>query len=135
MQIVIALPDASEMNRLETPVCGVPLLTRVIATAVRAGGSQLLMIVPKGWPLAWLTRIFRFGAIESILIDAVGVRGRFDPKHGEAWREVGDHLDDRFLWVPYDYLADKAALADLLAIAERHPKTPLCFPMSAEAGA
>jgi phosphatidylglycerophosphate synthase len=133
MQIVIALPSASEMERLETPVCGVPLLTRVIATAVRAGGTQLLLIVPPAWPAARLTRSLRFRAIECVFVDAVGVRSPFDPKHGEAWRTIADHLEERFLWVPYDYLANKPALTELLAVAQRHPRTPLCFPMLPEA--
>jgi phosphatidylglycerophosphate synthase len=134
MQIVIALPRASEMERLETPVCGVPLLTRVIATAVRAGGTQLLLIIPPGWPAARLTHSLRFRAIECVFVDAVGVRSPFDPKHGEAWRFIADHLEERFLWMPYDYLAHKPALTELLAIAKRHPRTPLCFPILQEAG-
>jgi len=134
MQIVIALPSASEMERLEMPVCGVPLLTRVIATAVRAGGSQLLLIIPPGWPAARLTRSLRFRAIECVFVDAVGVRSPFDPKRGEAWRGIADHLEERFFWMPYDYLAHKPALTELLAIAKRHPRTPLCFPILPEAG-
>ena len=47
MQVVIALP-ATGMERLETPVCGVPLLTRVVATAVRAGASEVLLVTPTG---------------------------------------------------------------------------------------
>jgi phosphatidylglycerophosphate synthase len=133
MQIVIALPSASEMERLETPVCGVPLLTRVIATAVRAGGTQLLLIIPPGWPAGRWARSLRFRGIECVFIDAAGVRSPFDPKHGEAWRGIADHLADRFLWVPYDYLAHKPALTELLAVAERHPRRPLCFPILPEA--
>ena len=51
MQIVIAIPHDGELESnggaerlLLHPVCGVPLLVRIIATAMRAGADQALVI-------------------------------------------------------------------------------------------
>ncbi len=48
MQAVIAIPDTHTLNQYGGPaealmreVCGVPLLVRVIKTAVRAGASEM----------------------------------------------------------------------------------------------
>ena len=63
MQAVIAIPDTHTLNQHGGPaeallreVCGVPLLVRVIKTAVRAGANSLLVIWPSDVPQSiWLS--------------------------------------------------------------------------------
>jgi hypothetical protein len=57
------------MSRLDTPVCGVPLLTHVVATAVRNGASTVLLLLPRNWPLSWLRRRLHLPMFESVLMD------------------------------------------------------------------
>jgi hypothetical protein len=52
MQVVIALPAVDQTEMLDTPVCGVPLLTSVVAKAVRSGATTLLFLLPRDWPLS-----------------------------------------------------------------------------------
>ncbi len=126
MQIVIALPD-EERATVETPICGVPLLTRVISAAVRAGGTSVLLLAPPGWPLRWLTRLLKSQPIESVFVEAEEFEWRFDPEIPEHWQAVEDRLDDRFLWIPYDYIPHRAPLTDLLVTAKCHPNSPVRF--------
>ena len=127
MQIVIALPTVDQMGTLATPVCGVPLLTRVVATAVRGGASRILLLLPHNWPISWLKQRLQSPAIEPVVIDAQEIGHLFDPENREHWRAVAGRLDDVFLWLPYDYLADKAPLAQLLASAANHPHSAVRF--------
>lgn len=127
MQVVIALPSSLEMERLEMPVCGVPLLTRVIATAVRAGGSNLLLVTPPEWPVTCLTRMLRHAAIESVVVETARVPGPFCPTETGAWRSIEDDLDDRFLWLPCDYVPYKRALSELLTKSAIDPGTAMQF--------
>jgi phosphatidylglycerophosphate synthase len=126
MQIVIAVPTVAEIGRLEAPVCGVPLLRRLIATALRGGATEVLLVLPSDWPRAWLARTLRWPAIESLFID-VGIGRHFDPASKEDWRAIADRLDDRFLWMPSDYLPHRAALLELLRTAARHPNAAVRF--------
>lgn len=135
MQIVIAVPTVAEIGRLEAPVCGVPLLRRLIATALRGGATKVLLALPSDWPRAWLTRTLRWPPIESLFIDTVEIGRSFDPAKNEDWRAIANCLDDRFLWIPSDYLPHRAALLQLLATAALHPNAALRFCGVSESGA
>lgn len=127
MQVVIALPAAADIERLEQPVCGIPLLTRVIAAAARAGGSRVLLLAPKDLQLARLTRAVRTEALEPMCFCVVDVPHPFDPYSEDDWRSIAEHLEDRFLWSPCDYVAYRAALKDLAAAAASRPRVALRF--------
>ena len=127
MQVVIALPSAAAMERLETPVCGIPLLTRVVATAIRAGASEVLLLTPPAWPLTWLTRNLRSKSIKSAIVDPIAVREPFQADDRKESHRIAHHLADRFLWLPYDYLAYKPALVELLATTASHPGASVRF--------
>ena len=132
MQVVIALPASAEMDRLDRPICGVPLLTRVVAAAARAGATRLLLIVPPEWPIQWLNRTLRFKPIESLFVDAVAVPAPFDANDIDAWRNIAGRLDDQFLWLPCDYLAHRPELAGLVALADVHSRAALRFSIPTE---
>jgi len=120
MQIVIALPEVEQMPKLDRPVCGVPLLTRIIATAVRSGASTVLLLLPRNWPLSWLHRRLHLPMFESVVMDAKDLCRPFDPDNPEDWRTIADRLDEQFAWIPYDYEADEPPLSQLLAAASCH---------------
>jgi phosphatidylglycerophosphate synthase len=133
MQVVIALPNTDEINKLDTPVCGMPLLVRVIATALRSGGTKVLLVLPPRVSYRSLARRLRSNVIESARIETLEIDQPFDPNRPEDWRAIAHRLDERFLWMPNDYLPDRAALTKLLAFSASHPG-PVRFSGVAEAG-
>jgi len=127
MQIVIAIPTAEEMKRLETPVCGVPLLARVVVTALRSGGSKVLILLPSGSSSSSLSIQVPYPATESVRIETLEVEGQFDPENVNDWRAIAGCLDDQFLWMPRDCLADRASLTKLLTTAINRPNAAVRF--------
>jgi hypothetical protein len=71
MQVVIAFPSVQAVGRLDTLVCGVPLLVRLIATALRSGGSRLLLLLPPGLPPRWPGPRLRPRVIGSACIETL----------------------------------------------------------------
>ncbi len=132
MQIVIALP--TEIEKLDQSICGVPLLTRVIATALRSGGSKVLLLVQSGSCDTRLTSFLQSPAIKSIPVEVARIGWTFDPRQPEDWRAIAHRLNNRFLWMPFDYLAHKPALTELLATAASHPSKAVRFSGVAETG-
>jgi phosphatidylglycerophosphate synthase len=127
MQVVIPLPPVGEIEKLDTPVCGVPLLVRVIAAALRSGGSKFLLLLPRGLPRRWLALRLRSRAIGSACIETLEIGGVFDPHSPKDWHGIAHCLDDRFLWMPYDYIVHRTALTSLLATAASHPGAAVQF--------
>jgi len=134
MQVVIALPCVDKVDRLDTLVCGVPLLVRVVAAALRSGGTDVLLLLPPGLPRRWLDLRLRSRAIGSACIETLAIGRVFDPSEPEDWRAVAHCLDDRFLWMPYDYIGHRTALTGLLATAASHPGAAVRFSGVAEDG-
>ncbi|MFB3902050.1 MAG: CDP-alcohol phosphatidyltransferase family protein [Acidobacteriota bacterium] len=134
MQVVIGLPCAREIHRLDASVCGVPVLARVIATALRSGGSRVLVVMPPGWSHDWLVPRLKPGPIDATCIETVDIGRVFDPNEAEDWRAIEHCLDDRFLWMPPDYLVHKRALADLLESARHSPGASFRFCAADDAG-
>jgi phosphatidylglycerophosphate synthase len=40
----------------------------------------------------------------------------FDPKEGSSWARIKDHLEGRFIWLPWNWVTNKQALACLPAV-------------------
>jgi phosphatidylglycerophosphate synthase len=59
---------------------------------------------------------------------------QFDPCNLDGWRSIAHRLDGRFLWMPFDYLAHKQMLSELLATAARHPGEAVRFSGTAGSG-
>src|SRR6185437_13334703 len=121
VQLVIAIPataasqarDASQP--LLRPVCGMPLLTRVLATAVRAGVDDVILIWPQTAP-SWI----RKKALSSPLLRNVRVvtltrNHDFDPSRGESWRAIERHVETEFLWMPWNWITVKQDVLGLHA--------------------
>ncbi|MCZ2078143.1 MAG: CDP-alcohol phosphatidyltransferase family protein [Bryobacterales bacterium] len=134
MQIVIALPGTGNLEVLRTRVCGVPLLVRVVATALCSGGTKVLLVLPPAWPGRTLLEKRWFRTAQPPDIATVRIDGQFDPNKREHWISIAHSLDDRFLWLPYDYVCHRSALIALFASAVRHDGAPVRFSGVPEGG-
>src|SRR5207302_5071224 len=99
MQVVIAIPDIHTLNQYGGPaealmreVCGVPLLVRVIKTALRAGVTSLLVIWPSDVPQSiWLSaqaELVRDGLCGIVIAQPEAFAPRQNP-NGEAPPPLG----------------------------------------------
>jgi phosphatidylglycerophosphate synthase len=117
MQAVIVIPELRILRSytgaesvLMREIAGVPLLIRVIATARRVGADSLLIIWPPDvdWSI-W----HRCSA--SPLLQGLRVKfffQAFDPTPA-SWTAIGPALEEQFLWVPWNWVTHKRALAAL----------------------
>jgi phosphatidylglycerophosphate synthase len=120
MQAVIAIPDTHTLNQYGGPagalmreVCGVPLLVRVIKTAVRAGANSLLVIWPSDVPQPlWLS--VQAELVGECLCGIVIVQPEaFEPRQNSNWEALSELLEDSFLWLPWNWVTNKRMLASL----------------------
>jgi phosphatidylglycerophosphate synthase len=120
MQAVIAIPDTHTLNQYGGPaealmreVCGVSLLVRVIKTAVRAGANSLLVIWPSDVPQSiWLSA--QAELVRDVLCGIVIVQPEaFEPRQNSNWEALSGLVDDQFLWLPWNWVTNKRALARL----------------------
>lgn len=134
MQVVVALPPVEEINVLDTPVCGVPLLVRVIATVLRSGGTRVLIVRPPGLSRDGLRDHLLSPAIDPARIETAQVAAPFDPREPDNWSAIAPRLDAQFLWVPCDYVVHKTALLELLTAAATFPYSGVRFSGVADSG-
>src|SRR6266446_1210817 len=120
MQAIIAIPDTHTLNQYGGPtealmreVCGVPLLVRVIKTAVRAGADSLLVIWPSDVPQSiWLS--VQAALVRDVLCGIVIVQPEaFEPRQNLNWEALSGLVDDQFLWLPWNWVTNKRVLASL----------------------
>ena len=119
MQAVMVVPSGAE-NTLTQKVAGVPLLVRVIATAMRGGVKELLLF----WPCDIDTRIW--DQVESSpALDGLHTRQiqlfPFDPRQNGSWAAMSTLLNDEFLWLPWNFVTSSR----ILAAIEPSPVLPL----------
>jgi len=111
MQAVMVIPKGSE-KMLTQRVAGIPLLERVLATAVRAGVRELILF----WPCEIDAALWAEAAesptlrhLETIKIDSFP----FDPKRSRSWTAIRSLLKDECLWLPWNFITSSALLASL----------------------
>ena len=119
MQAVMVISDGSE-NMLMQRVAGIPLLERVLATAMRAGVRELILFWPCGidpalWEETAASPTLR--GLEAIKIDAFP----FDPKRSRSWNAIRTWLKQECLWLPWNFITSSR----LLAAFEPSPVLPL----------
>lgn len=122
MQVVVVIPEfitspghRSTSDLLMRNICGVPLLIRTLATVQRAGAGEILLISPMSVPDQLAQ-----ACIQSPLLRGSGAPRlvrveRFDPNDNSDWASLGDQLEDRFVWLPWNWVTHKQALASLTA--------------------
>lgn len=111
MQAVMVIPKGSE-KMLTQRVAGLPLLERVLATAMRAGVKELVLFWPceidsKLWTQAAESPLLR--GLETIKIDSFP----FDPKRSRSWNAIRTLLKDECLWLPWNFITSSRLLASL----------------------
>jgi len=120
MQALIAIPDTHTLNQYGGPaealmreVCGVPLLVRVIKTAVRAGANSLLVIWPSDVPQSlWLS--VQAELVGECLCGIIIVQPEaFEPRQKSNWEAFSELLEDSFLWLPWNWVTNKRMLTSL----------------------
>jgi phosphatidylglycerophosphate synthase len=118
MQAVIALADAvtSSGKRAEVlmqPVSGIPLLMRTVRTASRAGADQVVLICPEGLADGLVQQFVQeMQKKYGLEIKALHV-SEFDAATSSSWIELKRHLNDRFLWLPWNWITTKQFLTNL----------------------
>ena len=142
MQAVLAIPsletlrnygDATEV--LMQKVAGVPLLVRVIATAKRAGVESVLVIWPEDMNSAILESCAESSLFKGVQINKLVWKNALDPRNADHWAAIAGHLEDQFLWLPWNWVTHKRALTGLSSASIR-PSTwesPALLEKSAEA--
>ena len=118
MQAVMVIPEGAE-KMLTQRVAGIPILERVLATAMRAGVRELVLFWPCEidsalWAEAAESPLLR--GLETIKIDSFP----FDPKRSRSWNAIRTLLKDEFLWLPWNFITS----SKLLASIEPYPPIP-----------
>src|SRR5215467_866671 len=96
-------------------VAGVPLIVRVIATAVRAGVDSVLVIWPNTrnvQPGPALLKPY-IGLLKGVRIENVVWGPAFDCRNEVHWRAIAPHLEPEFFWLPWNWITHKRALSAL----------------------
>ena len=120
MQAMIAIPPRQTLQQFGGPeqalmqeVAGVPLLVRIIATAVRAGLDSVLVIWPDDVDSSIWERCAPSRPLQGLKIYKPFRSSMFDPRSPASWAAIAACLDDRFLWLPWNWVTHKRALAGL----------------------
>ena len=123
MQAVILIPEIGGLlseqqviRVLMRPVAGVPLLTRTVLTAVRAGTTDFLIVVPAAMSHRLLQRLLEQISQPRVRIDAIQI-GEFDPQAWSAWIILNRQLKREFLWLPWNWITTKRLLSQLPLIS------------------
>jgi phosphatidylglycerophosphate synthase len=95
-------------------VAGVPLLVRVIATAVRAKVDSVLVIWPEDVNPAILESCAASSVLKGVRVEKVFTASAFDPDSVAEWTSIAERLEDRFLWLPWDWVTAKRMLLEVL---------------------
>lgn len=120
MQVVIAIPEFSPLvsyrspkEVLMRPVNGVPLLVRTVAMAARSGTDEVLIIWPDGAPLELALDTLSSELLQKQTnVRLLRVR-RFHPQLVSNWTNIDDHLESRFIWLPWNWVTDQQSLSCL----------------------
>jgi phosphatidylglycerophosphate synthase len=110
VQALLAVPEV-DSDALMQPVAGVPLVVRVIATAVRAGVDSFLVI----WPRQQETGLLEpyLGLFKGARIENVVWATAFDCRNKVHWRAIASYLEPEFLWLPWNWVTHKRVLSAL----------------------
>ena len=102
---------------LMRPIAGVPLLIRTVLTAVRAGASEVLLVVPTAISELSLQKFLERISQRGIRIEAIQTSD-FDPQRYTSWIALKGHLKDEFLWLPWNWVTTKNLISKLPLVVE-----------------
>lgn len=125
MQAVIAIGENAALSSQEISqlvswaIAGVPLLARTILTAARAGVDEILLICSEDFPDELVQQATQRSLRKAgVRIQVIRTNG-FDPRSESSWVELQPMLDERFLWLPWNWVTSKSCLVDL-PLVEAH---------------
>ena len=120
MRAVLAIPGLRTLRTygegaeaLMQKVAVVPLLVRVIATAVRAGVDSVLVVWPEDVDPTILESCAEYSLIKNARVDKLTWPNVFDPRSTAHWAAISARLEDQFLWLPWNWVTHKRAIAEL----------------------
>lgn len=119
MQALLFVPELwtwrSEPAReaLMREIAGVPLLIRVMATAMRAGADSFVIIWPQQLDRRILLTCLSSPLLRGLRSFEVKPVVSFDPGDTESWHEIRHALDTHFLWLPWNRITNKRELSAL----------------------
>ena len=120
MQAVIAIPTRQTLQQfggveqaLMQEVAGVPLLVRVIATAMRGGVDSLLVIWPDDVDSSIWERCAASRPLRGLKLYKLFRPPMFDPRSAATWAAIATSLEGRFLWLPWNWITHKRVFAEL----------------------
>jgi phosphatidylglycerophosphate synthase len=120
MQAVIAIPPRQTLQQfggaeqaLMQEVAGVPLLVRIIATAMRGGVDSLLVIWPDDVDSSVWERCAASRPLQGLKSVKLVRSSMFDPRSASSWAAIAKCIEDHFLWLPWNWMTHKRALAGL----------------------
>jgi phosphatidylglycerophosphate synthase len=120
MRAVLAIPGLETLRNYGDPaevlmrkVAGVPLLVRVLATAARAGVGSVLVIWPENIDPAIFESCAESPLLKNMQVAKLVWPNAFDPRSPAHWSSIAERLGDRFLWLPWNWVTYKRALAEL----------------------
>jgi len=126
MQIVIAIPRSEELQEfggaeeaLLRDVSGVPLLIRILATGIRAGGDSAVIIHREAVPCEVLKALHSSKILGGLRTLECVEAPHFEPASPTSWQRISGLLENEFLWLPWNWVTNKHALAGLGSIEAR----------------
>ena len=116
MRAVLVIPESSTLQQfagaeriLTREIAGVPLLIRVIATAMRAGVNTVLIVWPPDvdrsiWDQCGPSPLLRGLQIAHLV-------RRFDPRQPASWAGITETVQEPFYWLPWNWVTHRRALS------------------------
>src|SRR5215813_14692155 len=118
MQVVVVVPENTSPASLAQKICGVGLLERTLATAERAGAEEILLIWPYSVPIEESAPFLCSPVLrKKSKIRVLQVRS-FEPSARSHWAILQDLVQDRFIWLPWNWVTYARALANLSELEE-----------------
>ena len=126
MQIILAIPSNQELQAfggaeeaLLRDVSGVPLVIRIVATGLAAGADRVLVLHGDRLPRE-VQEALRSSKVLRAAREIKFVRvPLFDPASRQSWDDLPATLDEELLWLPWNWITNKYALAALRPLNRR----------------
>lgn len=117
MQIIVVAPEATAVTvtsnaRPTSEICGISLLERTLLTAQRAGASEVLLVWPESMPTDVAETVLQSRRIQKKDNVRLVVKS-FDPNQPSSWSALQNQLEDRFVWLPWNWVTNARMLANL----------------------
>jgi phosphatidylglycerophosphate synthase len=125
MQIVVVVPEAMDTAAASAAsvtrkICGIGLLQRTLLTAQRAGASEILLLWPMSMPIDLaVTALGNRGIQKKTNVRVLLVRS-FDPDQAASWMALRKELQERFVWLPWNWVTNARLLANLPDWGQSH---------------